>query len=130
MKTCPLEEKRDPPCARQVAPFPGDPRKGARPALHWQRSRKSSKYSHKSYRKAGRTFPRQPPKGARPALHWPITSKSSKYNYKSKRKAGRTHFGSWSYLESILYLISLSHLAKSETLPKPESDCRHVEGPA
>ncbi len=54
-ETCPSEKKCDPLCARRVALFQVDPKKGVRPALHRPRSRKSNKSMYKSWRKAGRT---------------------------------------------------------------------------
>ena len=76
VETCPFGKRRDPLCAKQVAPFRGNPKKVARPALHWPGSSKTNKYIDKSWRKAGRTFPRQPLK--RSATRFALARKQQK----------------------------------------------------
>ena len=55
VETCPLEKRRDPRCATQVALFSGTLQKWARPALHWPGSSKTSKFIYKSWCNPGRT---------------------------------------------------------------------------
>ena len=55
VETCPLEKRCDPCCANQVALSLGAIQKGARPALHWPGSSKTSKFIYKSWCNPGRT---------------------------------------------------------------------------
>ena len=118
MKTCPLEEKRDPPCARQVALFPNDPRKERDPPCTGKEAAKAANIVISPTARQVAPSRGDPRNECDPLCTGQEAAKAANpcISLGAKQVAPIWDPGSWSYWEPIWYRISLSQLAKSETL--------------